>query len=61
MVPKFVLNSVLRHFGFSWIFEADQKLEYGIYKQNPYWITYGPWYNTYICTKLHVTVLENIL
>ena len=33
-------------------------MEYDIYKHNPEWITGGPWYNTYICKKLHGTVFE---
>ena len=60
MVTKFVLNSVSQHVGLSWIIETNQQLEYDIYKHNPNWITDGPWYNTYICTKFHGTVLENI-
>ena len=61
MVTKFLLNSVLQNVGLSWIIETNQQLEYDIYEHNPYWITYGPWYNTYICKKLHGTVFENIL
>ena len=59
-VTKFVLNKVLQHVGLSWIIETNQQLEYDIHKHNPNWITDGPWYNTYICTKFHGTVLENI-
>ena len=27
-------------------------------EKNPYWITCGPWYNTYICEKWLETVFE---
>ena len=45
----------------SWIFETNQQLEYDIDKHNPDWITYGPWYTTSICTKLHRTVFEKYI
>ena len=60
MITKFVLNTVLHHVGMSWIIENKQQLEYDIAKHNPDWITDVPWYNTYICRKLHGTVFENI-
>ena len=56
MITKLALNKVLHYVGMSQIIEINQQLEYDIDKQNPYWITYGPWYNTSICTKLHRTV-----
>ena len=60
MATRFILDSVLHHVCLSWIIETSHQLEYDIYKHNPDWITYGPWYNTYMCTKLHVTVFQNI-
>ena len=30
-------------------------------KHNPDWITGGPWYNTYICKKLHGKVFEEFI
>ena len=53
-----MLNTVLHHVVMSWIIETNQQLEYDIDKHNPDCITDGPWYNRYICTKLHGTVLE---
>ena len=61
MVTKFVLNLVLHRVGLSWIIETNQQLEYDIYKHNPYWITDGLWYNTYICKKLHGTLFEKYI
>ena len=55
------MNSVLHHVGLSRKIETNQQLDYGFDKNNPDWITYGPWYNTFICTKLHGTVFEKIL
>ena len=36
-----------------WIFETHEQLKYGMNIQNSDWLTGGPWYNTYICKKLH--------
>ena len=60
IITKVLLNIMLHHVGISWIIETNQQLEYGIDKHNPYWITGVPWYNIYICKKLHGTVFENI-
>ena len=59
MITKFVFSSVLHHFGLSLIIE--KKLEYDIENNNLYSIADGPWYNTYICKKLHVTVFEKYI
>ena len=32
-----------------------------IWKNNTDWMTGGPWYNTYICKKLHGTMLEEFI
>ena len=42
----------------SWIIETKKQLKYDIEQHNPDLITYGPWYNTSICTKSHATVFE---
>ena len=55
-INKFVLNIVLHHVGMLWIVKTNQQLEYGIDKNNKDRITYGTWYNTSICKKLHGTV-----
>ena len=56
-----MLNKVLHHVVMSWIIETNQQWKYDIEKHNPDWITYGTWYNTYICTKLYETAFENVL
>ena len=60
-ITQFLLNTMLHHVGMSYIIETDQQFKYYIDKHNPYWITGGPWYNTSICKKLHVTVFENYI
>ena len=32
-----------------------------MYKHNSYWISGSPWYNTYICKKLHGKVFEEFI
>ena len=49
---------LLHHVGISWIIETHEQLKYSMDKNNPDWMTDGPWYNTYICKKLHGTVFE---
>ena len=57
IITNFLLNTMLYHVGMSQIIEATKKLKYNIEKNNPDWITGGPWYNTSICKNLHGTVL----
>ena len=61
MITKLVLDTVLHHVSMSWIVETNQQLDYDIDNHNPDWITDGPWYNTYICTKLHGRVFGKLL
>ena len=58
IITSFVLNTVLHHVGMSCIIETHEQLKYDMDKHNPYWIKGDPWYNTYICKKLHGTVFE---
>ena len=30
-------------------------------KHNSYWMTGGPWYNTYICKKIHGNIFEGFI
>ena len=32
-----------------------------MYEQNSDWMTGGPWYNTYICGKLHGKLFEGFI
>ena len=58
IITSIVLNTVLHHVDMSWIIETHEQLKYDMDKHNQDWITGGPWYNTYICKKLHGTVFE---
>ena len=58
MITKFVLNSVLDHVSILCVIEKNQQLEYDIDKDNPDWITDGPWLNTSICKKYTEQCLE---
>ena len=56
-----MLNILLHHVGMSWIFEAYEQLKYDMDKNNPNWMTGGPWYNTYICKKYMEQCLKKLL
>ena len=59
MITKFVLNSILHHFGMSWIISSNKEMKYEIDENNhQYWLNKGPWYNISICLKLHVSMFE---
>ena len=49
---------MLHHNGMLYIIETHEQLPYDMYKHNPEWMTGGPYYNTYICKKLHGKVFE---
>ena len=54
MITKFVLNSILRHVGISWIICSNKEMFNEIEKCNhPNWLNKDPWYNTDIFSKLH--------
>ena len=61
IITSFVLNTVLHHVGISWIIETNKYLEYDMDKHNSDWIAGGPWYNTFICKKLHGKVFEEFI
>ena len=55
MITKFLLNEILHHVGKSWIICSNNEIHYEIEENNhPYRFNIGPWYNTDICSKLHV-------
>ena len=56
----FVLNILLHHVGMPWIIETQKQLKYDINKNITDWMTGSPWYNTYICKKIHGTVFWRI-
>ena len=53
IITSFVLNKLLHLFGMSWIIEINEPLEYDMDKHNSDRIMGDPWYNTFICKKLH--------
>ena len=44
---------MLHYIGMLCIIETREQLQYDMDKHNSEYITGGPWYNTYICNKLH--------
>ena len=61
IITSFVLNTMLHHVGMLWIIETYKQLKYDMGKHNLDWITGGPWYNTFICKKLHGNVFEGFI
>ena len=52
---------MLHHVVMFWIIENHDELKYDMDIQNSYLLTDGPWYNTYICKKLHGKLFEDLL
>ena len=52
IITTFVLNTMLHYIGMLCIIETREQLQYNMDEKTE-WITGGPWYNTYICKKLH--------
>ena len=52
---------MLHHVGMIWIIENCEELKYDMDIVNSYWLTGGPWYNTYICKKLHRKTFEGFI
>ena len=61
IITTFVLNTMLHHVGMLWIIENHEELKYDMDIQNSDWLTGGPWYNTYICKKLHGKLFEGFI
>ena len=62
MIPKFVLNAILHHVGMSWIICPNKEMKYEFDESNhPDWLNKSPWYNTYICSKLHGKLSEDFI
>ena len=59
MINKFVLNAILHHVRMSWIVSSNKEMKYKNDKINhQYWFNKGPWYNTEICSRLHIILFE---
>ena len=62
MISKSVLNAILHHVGMSWIISTNKEMNYEIGENNHQdWLDKGPWYNTYICLKLHGSIFEDFI
>ena len=62
MITKFVLNTILHHVGMLGITCSNKKMLYETKENNhPDWFNKGPWYNTAICSKLHVNFFNILL
>ena len=55
---SFVSNTLLHHVGMLWIIKTHEQLKYAMDKHDSDCITGFPWYNIFICKKLHGTVFE---
>ena len=63
VITKFLLNTMLHHFGMSWITRSNKEMEYDKYTNSNHldWFNIGPWYNKNICCKLHGIKLEDFI
>ena len=61
IITTFVLNTMLQNVGMLWIIETNEQLKYDMDKNNSEWMTGGPWYNKYICKKLHENLFEGFI
>ena len=61
IITQFLFDTMLHHFGISWIIKRNQQLKYDVDKHNPYCITSAHWYNTSFCKKIHGEVIENYI
>ena len=52
---------MLQYVGMLWEIENNEQLEYDMDIQNQHWLTGSPWYNTYICKKLHRQLFEGFI
>ena len=53
---------MLHHVGMSWIISSNREMEYEMNETNhQYWLNRVPWYNTYICSKLHGSRFEDFI
>ena len=58
IITTFVWNTMLHNFRMIWIIEIHEYFKNDTDLKNSDWVTGGPWYNTYICKKLHGKVFQ---
>ena len=62
MINKFVLNALLHHVGTTWVICSNEEILYEVDEINyPDWLNKGPWYNTYICSRLNGSCFEDFI
>ena len=61
IITTFVLNTMLHHVGMIRIIENHEELKYDMDILNSDRLKGGPWYNTYICKKLHGKIFEEFI
>ena len=62
VITKFLLDAILHHVGMSWIIRPNKEMNYDMDENNHQdWLNKGPWYNTYICLKLHGSRFEDFI
>ena len=61
IITQFVMNSMLRHVGMSWMISSKEEMDYDKFtnSKNLGWFDTGPWHNTNICSKLYGTTFED--
>ena len=60
IITNFLLNTMLHHIVMIWIIDHED-LKYDMKIQNSDRVTDGPWYNTYICNRLHGKLFEGFI
>ena len=59
LITNLLLNTILHHFGMSWIIILSKEMKYDTDVNNHQdWLNKGPWYNTPIYLKLHGSRVE---
>ena len=55
IITTFVMNSMLHHFGMSWMISSKEEMDYDNFtnSNNLGWFDTGPWHNKNICSKLY--------
>ena len=62
MITKCVLDAILHHVGMSWIISSKDEMKYEIDEINHQdCLNKVPWYNTYICSRLHGSLFEDFI
>ena len=63
IITQFVINAMLHHVGMSLVIISKKEMDYDNFTNSTKleWFDTGPWYNTNICSKLHVITFEDFI